>query len=570
MSLSTSTLFSGIQYVWFGISIYLIILLTLTQTQIFKKALDIKQFTTREYILYTILFTIMGIFGTFWNFKTAGGIMTFRAISVILSGYIGGPVVGAITGLNVGLIRSGFLHNTLGPISGVLTILQGIVAGQLSMFLKKKQSNICYWTLIFTCVLEFFYWLLYAILSWPFAYSHPHDFLSLAIPVMLTNIPPVIFFVWILQSSQNKKDTETAKVTNNTFNSINTLLDQLNPKKDHFDTSVIPQIITSSLSNIIWAAVIYDGFLYTSSNYQNTKQELQGQTEIAILSMQHSIPSLSHIFHINARHKEQTILEIYVSAPASSIITDATREFLQGLCRVFELIYDRDFLKDEELLLQEAEIKALQAQINPHFLYNTLNTIRFYTRSDPETARNLINYLSDYYRFTLNNPSKLIPLNDELHDIKCYMELEKARFGDRLNIEYRIPEDLKTKIKIPPLLLQPLVENSVLHGILKKENGGHIIIGLHEHPKFYRIFVKDDGIGIARPKLKGLLANRKKKNHIGLNNVENRLKAIFGTDSKFKILSIPSKGTIVYMDIPKVVVSSHDQVSTLDNGGDNR
>ena len=150
------------------------------------------------------------------------------------------------------------------------------------------------------------------------------------------------------------------------------------------------------------------------------------------------------------------------------------------------------------------------------------------------------------------------------------MELEKARFGDRLNIEYRIPEDLKTKIKIPPLLLQPLVENSVLHGILKKENGGHIIIGLHEHPKFYRIFVKDDGIGIARPKLKGLLANRKKKNHIGLNNVENRLKAIFGTDSKFKILSIPSKGTIVYMDIPKVVVSSHDQVSTLDNGGDNR
>ena len=122
-------------------------------------------------------------------------------------------------------------------------------------------------------------------------------------------------------------------------------------------------------------------------------------------------------------------------------------------------------------------------------------------RSDPETARKLIKYLSDYFRHSLNNPSKFISLAEEMRVIDCYIQFERARFSDRLSVTYDFSEDMLENLQIPPLLLQPLVENAVIHGVIKREEGGTVRVGLIEHKTYNKIYVIDTGVGISRRKI---------------------------------------------------------------------
>ena len=312
--------------------------------------------------------------------------------------------------------------------------------------------------------------------------------------------------------------------------------------------------MTTSLPSLIWAAILYNynDQIYTRTNYKDDADKNQGDAEIAILKLQHSIPDLPHLITLPVKYKGKVVGSIFAAKSKGDTFTNTGTEFLHGICHILEFIYESEKLKEEENLLAEAEIRALQAQINPHFLYNTLNTISYYVRSDPETARRLIQYLSDYFRHSLNNPSKLIPLSEELHVIECYTELERARFGDRLQIEYDFPKDKLDDIMVPPLLLQPLVENAVIHGIFKRPEGGQIKAGLIEHDDHYKIYVYDTGVGIARAKRKRLLRDHKRRDHIGLINVHQRLISLFGERSGLHIISRKGRGTLVFTNIPKV------------------
>ena len=154
---SLSRTFAGIQYVWLGISIFLLVLLLLSRTKIFRNALSQERYTKREYIIFTVIFTILGLCGTFWNFRTPGGIMTFRAVPIMLSGFIGGPIVGTITGLIVGINRIFILQTATAPINGGLSILQGIAAGLLSPQIKKHSSQRWMWALFYSIGIEIVY-----------------------------------------------------------------------------------------------------------------------------------------------------------------------------------------------------------------------------------------------------------------------------------------------------------------------------------------------------------------------------------------------------------------------------
>lgn len=145
---------------------------------------------------------------------------------------------------------------------------------------------------------------------------------------------------------------------------------------------------------------------------------------------------MPHVLTLPVRWQNEIIGYIIAAKSKGDTFTKMGIEFLNGVCHIVEAIYEYEQMKEEKNLLAEAEIRALQAQINPHFLYNTLNTISFYVRSDPETARKLIKYLSDYFRHSLSNPSKFISLAEEMRVIDCYIQLERARFSDRLSITY--------------------------------------------------------------------------------------------------------------------------------------
>lgn len=524
----------GIQHVWFGISLFLLLLLLICRTSFFRQAITAKEFTRQQIGIFIILFSVIGLCGTYWNVRAGGGIINFRAVGIILGGFVGGPIVGTAVGTIVGIHRAFFINTDSSFIHGGLSIIQGIAAGFLSYRLKHHYHNLWFWSFLYAFILEFLFWIFFAFLTWPTTTTYPVNFFHLSLPIIATNTIAVSIFYLAMEFFIHQRDSEKTQTTKSTFNAVITLFSTLHDGFKSFSVARVTEIMTTSLPSLIWAAILYNDQIYTRTNYKDDADKNQGDAEIAILKLQHSLPDLPHLITLPVKYKGKVVGSIFAAKSKGDTFTNTGTEFLHGICHILESIYESEKLKEEENLLAEAEIRALQAQINPHFLYNTLNTISYYVRH------------------SLNNPSKLIPLSEELHVIECYTELERARFGDRLQIEYDFPKDKLDDIMVPPLLLQPLVENAVIHGIFKRPEGGQIKAGLIEHDDHYKIYVYDTGVGIARAKRKRLLRDHKRRDHIGLINVHQRLISLFGERSGLHIISRKGRGTLVFTNIPKV------------------
>lgn len=524
----------GIQHVWFGISLFLLLLLLICRTSFFRQAITAKEFTRQQIGIFIILFSVIGLCGTYWNVRAGGGIINFRAVGIILGGFVGGPIVGTAVGTIVGIHRAFFINTDSSFIHGGLSIIQGIAAGFLSYRLKHHYHNLWFWSFLYAFILEFLFWIFFAFLTWPTTTTYPVNFFHLSLPVIATNTIAVSIFYLAMEFFIHQRNSEKTQTTKSTFNAVITLFSTLHDGFKSLSVARVTEIMTTSLPSLIWAAILYNDQIYTRTNYKDDADKNQGDAEIAILKLQHSLPDLPHLITLPVKYKGKVVGSIFAAKSKGDTFTNTGTEFLHGICHILESIYESEKLKEEENLLAEAEIRALQAQINPHFLYNTLNTISYYVRH------------------SLNNPSKLIPLSEELHVIECYTELERARFGDRLQIEYDFPKDKLDDIMVPPLLLQPLVENAVIHGIFKRPEGGQIKAGLIEHDDHYKIYVYDTGVGIARAKRKRLLRDHKRRNHIGLINVHQRLISLFGERSGLHIISREGRGTLVFTNIPKV------------------
>lgn len=196
------------------------------------------------------------------------------------------------------------------------------------------------------------------------------------------------------------------------------------------------------------------------------------------------------------------------------------------------------------------EIAFLKAQIKPHFLYNALNVIAALCLIEPKKARELILDLSNYlrYTFTANSNEDYISFEEELEFIEAYVRIQKARFRDKLKVKYEI-EDI-SELMLPPLVLQPLVENAIRHGIRKKEQGGSVVIRVENKKDCFVISIEDDGIGITKEELEKIEnANFEKGKGIGVVNIKLRLKELYGTDLVIK--SEYGQGTLVSFNIPK-------------------
>lgn len=192
----------------------------------------------------------------------------------------------------------------------------------------------------------------------------------------------------------------------------------------------------------------------------------------------------------------------------------------------------------------------LQAQIKPHFLFNTLNTIAALSDFDTTRMRDLLEVFGDYLHtsFDSSNLEMVVPLEHELKLVRAYLFIEKARFEDRLKVNWEVDESIT--LLLPPLAIQTLVENAVRHGILKRVSGGTIIIRVTNLTDFTQISIIDDGVGISEDKLKNLLsAPSNKKRGIGLLNTERRLKQIYGNG--LDIQSEEGLGTTISFKIPR-------------------
>ena len=210
-------------------------------------------------------------------------------------------------------------------------------------------------------------------------------------------------------------------------------------------------------------------------------------------------------------------------------------------------------LETSRTALAEAELRALRAQISPHFVYNALSVIASYISTDPDRARDLLLDFADFIRYTFRRQGEFTTLADELQSVHSYVELERARFEERLSVTLRIePETLATVI--PFLSLQPLVENAIRHGLEPREQGGTVVISSHDDGTHTEITVDDDGVGMDPAELRALLTAGEpvdRVGHIGLRNVDSRVRGIYGDDHALVVETNPGAGTMVRMRIPK-------------------
>jgi two-component system LytT family sensor kinase len=201
-------------------------------------------------------------------------------------------------------------------------------------------------------------------------------------------------------------------------------------------------------------------------------------------------------------------------------------------------------------LVTKARLEALQAQIHPHFLFNVLNTIIAYSRNDPEKSRELLVNLARFFRRTFKQEQGTITFREELEYLETYLTLEKARFGDRLNVIQKVDPRLM-EYKIPVLCIQPLVENAIQHGLAGKLAAGNLMIMARLKKNKVSILVKDDGIGIQKQvQEKIFLKDFGAGSGVGLSNVYDRIHSIYGNEGKLLLRSKPGWGTIIILNIP--------------------
>lgn len=531
---------------WVGISIFLLLVFFLNKMRVFREALSTKAPTMNQKILFILVFSFIGICGLYWNVPMEGGLINFRSVGPIVGGIIGGPLVGTITGIVVGGCRVFIYHTPANEIHGITTLIQGIAAGVLSQSIKCR-SHMWFFSLCDTILIEL------GSVIFLFTAFHPsmverEKILATLLPIVITNSVAVSLFIGVLEDSLTLTERVSSLIAKMTFRSVNLMIHSVQSGLSEKNLRQIANIIIPSLPNLTALFLASE----KASILSIISKEANKEYMKSIIQMAHKDPSMlqsRYIWFSQIQSHEHVTAKIIAIKSKGAPLTHFEIEFLTGIQNLIKTIDLFTRLKKEEEMLKESEIRMLQAQINPHFLFNTLNTINYYCMADPDVAMNLIGYLSDYYRYSLSNPASKVPVSEEIEDIKAYVNLEKARFSDRMQVVYKIPQNIQ--IKIPPLLLQPLVENAIEHGICTSTKGGRIEIGIREYPAYYKFYVLDNGVGMNKETLSSLLVDTRERKRIGLINVQQRLLSIYGIYSGLRIHSHKNKGTLVSFCILK-------------------
>ena len=206
--------------------------------------------------------------------------------------------------------------------------------------------------------------------------------------------------------------------------------------------------------------------------------------------------------------------------------------------------------------VMEAELRALRAQISPHFIYNSLAAIASFVRTDPDRARELLNDFADFTRYALRTGGPFTTLAEELRNVERYLVLEQARFGERLQISLLVaPEVLP--VTVPYLAVQPLVENAVRHGLATKEGTGHVTITARDRGSDAEISIEDDGVGSDPDRIRHILDSGNGSDSVGLGNVDARLRQVYGDEFGLVVETAEGAGTKVTFRVPKFAPGIH-------------
>lgn len=541
--------------------VYLVLAYMLSKTPIFLPLLNISNRLSHKLSVY-VLFSLFCIMGTYFGLQINDAIANTRAIGAVMGGLFGGPVVGFFVGLTGGLHRYS-LGGFTDLACAISTTAEGLIGGLLHIYLvrKGKSDQLFNPSVVFaiTLVAEIVQMAIILIVAKPFdqAYSLVS---AIAAPMIIANSVGAALFMSILHDRKTIFEEYSATFSRRALNiaerSVGILASGFNTQNAekiariiYEETNVGAVSITDDEKILAFVGIGDDHHKPdTPISSQSTLDAIQ-QNDIIYLDgkekpYQCSLSAdckLGSALIIPLRAGEKVIGTIKLYEPKRKLFSTINMSMAEGIAQLLSSQILFGDYQQKQALLSQAEIKLLHAQVNPHFLFNALNTISAVIRRDPTKARELIQHLSHFFRSNLKQDIDTVTLKEELAHVNAYLTIEKARFTDRLEVTIDIEESLLSR-KVPTFTLQPLVENAIKHGISNLLAGGMVRIYSQVEESGFRIVVEDNAGSYTAPA----------EDHAGLGMeiVDKRLTNKFGRASALTIEVEPEQLTRMSFIIP--------------------
>ena len=540
----------------------------------------------KEKIIMIFVFGLFGIIGNYTaitihpdisnfpfknlnvNTESFVAIADTRNIGVIMGGLLGGPAVG----IGAGIIAGGHRY-LLGGFISVATFILTVLGGGIAGFINRKMDfskriKPSFILIIGVCIL-----LIQIILIPVFSSSHDVALILIkqtGLPIIIVNgigiwICSLIFYSVLIEEEKTKAiQTQKALfIANKTMPYFRQGLNQQSCEK-------VANILCTNTNADLVCITGSDGLLShvgKGKKYihllqigiqEECKQVLQTR-EMIILKSMSKVSEINPYCPLKAvlivplivHEKPVGTLKLFYSKPNE--LTDAEQELAEGLMMMFSNQLELGEHNRQKELLQNAEIKALQAQIHPHFLFNSLNVIAALCKRDPLFARRLLIHLSTFLRNNINVTRKnLIPIEKEMESVNAYFSLVQARFPERFFLNITIHLGVETAL-IPPFTIQPLVENAIVHGFSEHCTKVKIDINIVKEKGFLKLLISDNGAGIPNDRLVILgkqVMSSNKGSGIAIFNIKERLSLVFGSAAVFSVTSQVNNGTVITIEVP--------------------
>lgn len=556
----------------------------LTRFKFFRRLFDYHtQMSTKQRIVLTLIFGLFGIIGTYtgiivnpfentedrWSraLNNEEAIANSRVLGVVVGGLLGGFRIGFGAGVIAGVHRF-FLGGFTAIACGAATILAGLIAGLIGTKLR-KQTLLSPWTaLIVGTATETIQMIVILLVADP--YSQAVILVKeIMVPMVVTNGIGSALFILIIRSVLKDDERTEANGAQKALQIAETTLDHLRGGLTFQSAEKVCELIYSKTASLAVSITNKDTILAhvgMESNHHSSGSPIQTESTKQVIRSGHMLSigkseilcnqpncSLGAAIIAPIKIKNGTVATLKIYVQNENLLTPSLIELVQGLTSMFGHQLELSELDQLQELAKEAEIRALQAQVNPHFLFNAMNTIVSLIRTNPDRARSLLVSLANFIRQNVESSTAgLVTLQKEVELIKSYLLIEEARFGDRIQVKYSIdPNTLR--FSIPPMAILTLVQNSFKHGLQKIKKNGLIEITIRDEQHFIHISVADNGSGMDEPRRSSLLSEKVESQNgtgIGLYNLHQRLKKMIHHSNGLTIKS-NENGTEIYFFIPK-------------------
>jgi len=539
-----------------NILLVLLAAVMLTELRPLRLMLREPQKSLKSQLRLGVVFGLLSIACTYTGLNFQGAIVNTRVVSTMSAGLLGGPITGLIAGFISGAHRYIIDPGGFTSLSCAIgTFGFGLIG---AVFHRRYSNNSSYLALIsLTFFAELVQCVIILLISKPFEAAVELE-RAILLPKIVVNSLGIVIFVWIFNRFNRSVTIELAAHQSLAMQIAQKCLPYLREgMENRAAMQKAADIVSESFPNF---QVIFTNRseVLAASGTVIENSILPIPSRLAIETGQ-----LQTIHYSPSKEDDDTsVTTAAIAAPLSwqdkvvgtlmlvvptgpTIILDADINTAESLAQLFSAMLALGELQHQIDLRQQAELRALQSQINPHFLFNALNTISALCLTNPDKAREMILVLANYFRQTLSINEPFVTLKQELDNIDNYLTLIEARFEDAIHVTRQLPDDL-IRLKLPPLILQPIVENAIRHGGVAVDDR-RVDIHISQDDKHANIRISDQGHGFPQEVL-NRLNDPNDLSYTGLFNVYKRLKSIYGKQCIFTIDS-SEKGSTVSISV---------------------